>query len=95
MIGTMGEREALALETAKAVADELRPILEPARLPDQVVEWFKNLAKHGQVSLAWTMPIGYLGPILYVKIHPDGKMDLELADVNASIFWRITLRGQA
>lgn len=87
-------RPEMADVLADTVVERLRPILEPATIPAHIVEWFKKIAEHGGLHLAWSVPCGSpYGPTFYVTIRPGGTMDIEIADINACIFYRTTLRG--
>lgn len=82
-------------ELSAAVLLKLRPVLEPAQIPDFIVKWFAEIAKFGVVHYQVPIP-GYgaqYGPVVQMRFMPDGTAELQLSDMNGSPFWRVTLRG--
>ncbi|MCW2903112.1 MAG: hypothetical protein JWO67_5377 [Streptosporangiaceae bacterium] len=63
-------------------------------LTDAAVAWIAEVAKHGaitgQTDLAFGNPYG---PRLQWTIFPDGKIWLQVCDMNMCPIWRITLTG--
>jgi hypothetical protein len=73
------------------VAELERQVLH-ADLPLDVAGWLAHIAKNGaitgQQSLAYGRPTG---PILQWTIFPDGKVWLQICDMNLCPIWNIRL----
>jgi hypothetical protein len=71
---------------------ELERKVNHAELPESVVQWFAELAKHGAVTGSYSIPCGVpYGPVLQYSIYPDGRLWLQVCDFNLASIWRLML----
>jgi hypothetical protein len=84
---------AVADRISAAIIKSLGASVIPSSIPGWAGHQIRETAKHGAFVWVYTVPT-MAGTCFQfqVRLNPDGTMDLEMRDTNASPFWRGTFR---